>query len=79
MPTDAPVLMTTDRLAEYLEVTPQALANMRMHGTGPKYIKVGRGIRYRWVDVETWMHENTHQSTDEHTDQPGTFNAKTPA
>lgn len=76
MPTEAPALITSTRLAEYLELTPQALANMRSQGTGPAYIKVGRGIRYRWIDVEKWMNDNTHLSTDETTDQPGTFNAK---
>lgn len=75
----APELIDAPRLADYLGVTPQALSNMRAAGTGPRYLKLGRNVRYRWSDVEAWLDENTHQSTDEHTDQPGTHNAKQPA
>lgn len=73
-------LASPQEVAEVIGLTVTALANMRMTGTGPKFVRLGpRHIRYRWADVEAWMNENTHQSTDEYTDQPGTFNAKTPA
>ena len=79
MPIDAPALISSNTLAEYLELTPQALANMRSQGTGPTYIRVGRGIRYRWEDVKAWLEANTHTSSDEYTNQPGTYNRKATA
>ena len=27
---------------------------MRREGTGPKYITVGREVRYSWADVHAW-------------------------
>lgn len=73
-------LLTAAELGEYLGMTKQQLALMRVNGNGPRFFRASaNNIRYRWADVEAWMNENTHQSTDEYTDQPGTFNAKTPA
>lgn len=30
------------------------LRNMRRQGTGPKYITLGREVRYAWADVHAW-------------------------
>ena len=32
----------------------QTLRKMRANGTGPKYVKIGREVRYAWSDVHAW-------------------------
>lgn len=45
------------QLSEWLALGEQGarrLRKMRADGTGPKFITVGREIRYAWVDVHAW-------------------------
>jgi hypothetical protein len=37
----------------------------RYKGTGPKFIKRGSRVLYRWSDVLEWLDRNTIQRTDE--------------
>ena len=46
-----------EQLAEWLALGPQGirkLRKMRAEGDGPKFITVGREVRYAWVDVHAW-------------------------
>ena len=52
-------LMTADELAEYLGVPRTTLHNWRQRGIGPASIKLGRHIRYKVSDVETYVNDNT--------------------
>jgi excisionase family DNA binding protein len=52
-------LGTPEEVAGYLQVPLKTLAQWRCHGDGPQYHKVGRHVRYRWADVETWL---SHQA-----------------
>lgn len=48
---------TPEQLAEWLQLGSQGarkLRTMRRDGTGPKFLTVGREIRYAWVDVHAW-------------------------
>lgn len=56
-------LATPQDVASYLGTTPDAIAQWRYRGTGPKFVKVGRSVRYRWEDVATWLDEQTRQGT----------------
>ena len=56
-------LGTPQEIATYLHTSIARLAQMRYQGTGPRFVKVGRRVLYRWVDVRGWLDENTHQST----------------
>ena len=51
--------LNTREVAEYIGVTPQALALWRMEGRGPAYSKLtssGPGaVRYHRKDVDEWM------------------------
>jgi hypothetical protein len=47
------------KVASVLEVTVDALTQMRYRGTGPAYTRVGGRIRYRWSDVERYLAEQT--------------------
>lgn len=46
-------------VAEYLGVPEKTLTQWRYRGTGPKYSRVGRFVRYRWLDIDLWVDQNT--------------------
>lgn len=49
-------LGTTEEVAEYLgDIPVKTLVQWRYKGTGPKYVRVGKHVRYRWSDVEAWL------------------------
>ncbi|TLM87227.1 helix-turn-helix domain-containing protein [Pseudarthrobacter sp. NamE5] len=56
-------LMDSIELGRRLGKSSAALANWRYLGLGPKFVKVGKAVRYRVSDVETWLQEQTRQQT----------------
>lgn len=48
-------LATPGEVAAYLNKTDDALRIWRQRGLGPRWLKVGRRVRYRWEDVERWL------------------------
>ena len=48
-------LLQGEDVAELLGVPVATLANWRASGKGPPYLRVGRHVRYRATDVETWI------------------------
>ena len=61
-----PALATPAEIAEYLHTTTTAsLAQDRYRGTGPKFIKRGSRVLFRWSDVLEWLDGNTFQRTDD--------------
>ena len=50
----APLLRDEDQAGEYLGLTPRLLRKMRAEHTGPRYVKVGRLVRYRESDLDEW-------------------------
>ena len=50
-------------LAAFLYCSPQTVEKMRLTGTGPKYAKLGRLVRYRKADVLAWIDEQSRSST----------------
>ncbi|MFY9766058.1 MAG: DNA-binding protein [Mycobacterium sp.] len=65
MSVQLPALAVPAEVAEYLHTTTVALAQDRYKGTGPKFIKRGSRVLYRWPDVLEWLDRNTFQRTDE--------------
>lgn len=61
-------LATPQEVAAFLRTSAAMLANDRYRGVGPKFIKHGRRVLYRWADVQEWADANTLQRTD---DRPG--------
>jgi predicted DNA-binding transcriptional regulator AlpA len=64
---EAPVEIGTElvdeaRLALRLDVSRSTLQSWRYSGRGPRYIKIGRLIRYRNADVDAFLAANTHAS-----------------
>jgi hypothetical protein len=60
-----PALATPAEVAEYVRTTTAALAQERYRGIGPKFIKHGSRVLYRWPDVLEWLDHNTIQRTDD--------------
>ncbi len=58
-------LLTTQQAAWLLRISHKTLQRMRVEGRGPKFVKIGRCVRYRQADLLTWISDNTHQSTSE--------------
>jgi excisionase family DNA binding protein len=56
-------LLDEEKLAEWLMLPVGTLANWRYQGRGPRFVKVGRHVRYRRSDVESWLEGNARQST----------------
>lgn len=57
-------LITPKQLGERFGMTPEALAQMRYRGNGPKFIKLGgRQVRYRESDIQAWLEQQTRDRT----------------
>lgn len=52
---DARNLATVSEVAAHLGVPVPTLYQWRYKGTGPRGLRVGRHVRYRWSDVEKWL------------------------
>jgi len=48
-------LLTQKECADVLRLSERTLERYRCSGTGPRFIKCGRSIRYRSQDIETWL------------------------
>jgi hypothetical protein len=64
MPDQLPALAKAAEVAEYLHTTAASLAQDRYRGTGPRFIKRGSRVLYRWSDVSEWLDRNTFERTD---------------
>jgi hypothetical protein len=56
---------TPAQVAPVLDTTEAGLAQMRYRGTGPRFVKVGKKVLYRWSDVRAYLDANTLQRTDD--------------
>ena len=50
-----PPIMDTLQLAEFLEWSTHTVISHRTKGTGPKWSRIGRSIRYQLSDVLDWL------------------------
>lgn len=50
-----PRLLNTAQAAEYTGLAKQTLHQKRVSGGGPKFCKIGRSVRYRKEDLNTWI------------------------
>lgn len=56
-------MQTTKEAASCLGISEKTLANWRVSGIGPKYLKVGRLVRYREEDIQSWLSARTFTAT----------------
>ena len=58
-------LMDPRSTAAFLGLSVLTLADMRCKGTGPRFTKAGRLVRYRLSDVQAWLNGRTFENTSE--------------
>jgi excisionase family DNA binding protein len=57
--------MTAEEAAQYLKTSTSTLAKRRVHGTGPRFVRIGRMVRYRRADLDLWIGTTVVSSTSE--------------
>jgi len=57
------MLLTTSEAAQKLRRKKSCLEAWRCRGGGPTFIKMGRGVFYRDVDLETFIEAGARKST----------------
>lgn len=62
--------LNSEEAARILRLSARTLERMRVEGSGPKYLKAGRGTRarvlYRPADLDQWLESRTFSSTSEY-------------
>lgn len=56
-------LLNNDEAADELGISRRTLPVWRVQGKGPKFIKIGKLVRYERSELDAWMQANTHSST----------------
>jgi excisionase family DNA binding protein len=57
--------LTPPEAANYLRSSVSTLAKLRVYGGGPEFTRIGRAIRYRRTDIDTYMADQLVRSTSE--------------
>jgi len=60
------VLLTVDQAAVYLGLARSTLNKWRCQGEGPSFVKLGRAVRYRTVDLEGFLERSMSNSTSDY-------------
>lgn len=63
--TGLPEVMTARQLAEFMQCTPEALAQDRYKGRGVPFVKFAGRVRYLRSDVLAYLSANRMQRTDD--------------
>jgi excisionase family DNA binding protein len=61
----ADYLLTTAEAAERLKLAEITMRKLRLKGDGPSFVKLGRAVRYRPVDLDAWVAARLITSTSE--------------
>ena len=56
-------MVDTDETARLLGLATNTVEKMRVTGTGPRFVKLGRAVRYRLTDIEAYIAERVVEST----------------
>ena len=46
--------LTPSELAYLLQISTKTLYRWRVEGTGPKFVKIGKAVRYAFKDLDAW-------------------------
>lgn len=57
--------LNTKDAASHLGLASSTLEKARVHGTGPRYIKLGRAVRYLTSDLDAFLQSRAVNSTSE--------------
>ena len=58
-------LLSAKETARLLGLASQTPAKMRLQGSGPRYVKLGRRVFYDPADLSEWLEANKRRSTSE--------------
>lgn len=58
-------IMTVIEAAGYVRLAETTLNKMRVAGTGPQFLKMGKAVRYRRSDLDDWIGAKVVRSTSE--------------
>jgi excisionase family DNA binding protein len=56
---DVDRLLGPQELAAYLGIPVATVYGWRYRGSGPPGMRIGRHLRYRWSDLQTWLTAQT--------------------
>lgn len=56
-PPSRPTLLTPEEVAQYLRISQKTLANWRCADRGPRYLRIGRDIRYPENALVDWLEQ----------------------
>ena len=59
----ATTTVSPDETARRMGITRDTLANWRIEGKGPPYVKVGARVRYRLIDLAEYLASEVRTST----------------
>lgn len=59
-------LLTVSEAARRLKLSESYLNKARLTGGGPRFVRLGRAIRYSVVDLDTWVQAHGAGSTSEY-------------
>jgi predicted DNA-binding transcriptional regulator AlpA len=68
---DFDTLLTVSGAAEFLQLSESWLNKARISGDGPRFIKMGRSVRYSLEALEEFKRANARGSTSEYERRPG--------
>lgn len=57
------IFLDTPQAAEYLGLQKSTLEAWRSRGGGPRFARLGRAIRYRKVDLDSWVEARLCENT----------------
>ena len=55
--------LDSDQAAEYLGLKRTTLEAWRCRGGGPRFVKLGRAVRYRQTDLDEWIESRLRENT----------------
>jgi excisionase family DNA binding protein len=58
--------LTPDEAARYVRSAKSTLAKLRVRGGGPRFVRIGKAVRYRRTDLDAWMERSAANSTSEY-------------
>jgi predicted DNA-binding transcriptional regulator AlpA len=61
--------LSNKEAARLLGFNPNTLVKWRMNGFGPRFLKLGRHVRYRERELELWLNDRTFSSTTQYQTQ----------
>lgn len=56
-------ILDQKRVASLLGISTRTLERYRVSGTGPRYVKLGKLVRYLKTDIDAWIEQNISGST----------------